>query len=97
VAAPVVEELVFRALAQRLLNRVTGSPVFSIVLASLAFTATHSPWTTQPPVFVLSLFLGWLYFRSGTILAPMLMHAIFNGVMFTLFLLTSGSPAVPTP
>ena len=97
VAAPVVEELVFRGLLQRLLQRLTGHAALAIILTSLAFMATHSPWTTQPPIFLLSLFLGFLYFRSGTILAPMLMHALFNAMQFVLFLTFSGGVPAPAP
>lgn len=83
--APVVEEIFFRGVVQRLAHQITTSPAAAIVLASLAFAATHSPWTTQPSIFVLSLFLGWLYFRSGSILVPILMHAIFNAIQFIFF------------
>ncbi len=93
IAAPLVEELVFRGLIQRLMHRLTGSGVLAIVVASVVFTAIHSPWTTWPPIFVLSMFLGWAYFRSGSILVPMLMHAIFNGLQFVLFMLVSGGSA----
>ena len=95
VAAPLVEELVFRGILQRLLKRATGNAILAIIVTSLAFMSTHSPWTTQPSIFLLSLFLGWLYFRSGTILAPILMHALFNAMQFVLFL--SLSSGVPTP
>lgn len=94
IAAPVGEELVFRGVLQRLVHRLSGNPLLSVVAASVAFAAIHSPWTTQPSVFVLSLFLGWAYFRSGSILVPMLMHATFNLMQFVFFIyvvLPSGS------
>ena len=95
VAAPLVEELVFRGVLQRLVQRATGNATLAIIVTSLAFMSTHSPWTTQPSIFLLSLFIGWLYFRSGTILAPILMHALFNAMQFVLFLSFSGG--VPAP
>lgn len=95
VAAPLVEELFFRGLLQRLVHRLTGLPVLAIVVASLAFMAIHSPWTTQPSIFVLSVFLGWVYFRSGSILAPIAMHALFNAIQFALFFTLFPQESVP--
>lgn len=91
VAAPLAEELVFRGLLQRVLQQALGLPVVAIVLTSLAFASIHQPWTLQPPVFVLSLVLGWAYFRSGSIVVPMVAHAVFNATQFGLFAATSGN------
>lgn len=85
VGAPVAEELVFRGLLQRLVHRVSGNVILAVVVGSVAFALTHQPWTTQPPVFVLSLFLGWIFFRSGSLLTAMYMHAIFNLMQFAYF------------
>lgn len=95
VAAPIVEELFFRGILQRLVERMTGRAVFAIVAASLLFMAIHDPWTTRPPIFVLSMFLGWLYFRTGSILAPIAMHALFNALQFALFFAIAPEHSVP--
>jgi membrane protease YdiL (CAAX protease family) len=87
VGAPLIEELVFRGLLQRLLVRLLKSPAVAIVLTSLAFAAIHQPWPLRPPIFVLSLALGWVYFRRGNLALPMLIHAIFNLLQFGLFML----------
>jgi hypothetical protein len=73
------------------LQQALGMPAVAIVLASLAFASIHQPWTLQPPVFVLSLVLGWAYFRSGSIVVPMVAHAVFNATQFGLFAATSGN------
>jgi len=88
IGAPVMEELFFRGLLQRLFHRLTRQPVIPIVLASAAFMAIHSPWAVWPPIFVLSLVLGWVYYRTGSVLTPIIMHALFNGMQFVVFILT---------
>lgn len=80
VTAPIAEEIVFRGLLQRLIQSFTRSPAAAIVLSSLAFALVHEPWTLRPGVFVLSLFLGLAYFRTGSLLVPCLAHALFNAV-----------------
>lgn len=87
VAAPIAEEIVFRGLLQRMIQSLTGRPLVAIVLASLAFAMVHEPWTIQPGVFVLSLFLGLAYFRTGSLLVPIFAHALFNATQLILFML----------
>jgi membrane protease YdiL (CAAX protease family) len=60
----------------------------AIVLASALFAWVHEPWS-RPPIFVLSVCLGWSYERTGNLWAPVAVHAVFNSVS-TLFFLTLG-------
>lgn len=81
VLAPLCEEVYFRGLMQSLLRQYL--PAWpAVVVASLVFALTHSPqWQDMPALFVLALALGYNYERCGRLLAPVLMHAIFNLVM----------------
>jgi membrane protease YdiL (CAAX protease family) len=88
ITAPLAEELVFRGILQRLLQQLLMLPWLAILLTSLAFAAMHQPWTLRPPIFLLSLVLGWAYFRTGNILVPLVAHAVFNAVEFALFMVT---------
>ena len=88
ILAPLTEELIFRGLLQRFIYKLTGLPSLSIIVASLAFAATHQPWAIQPPIFVLAVILGWTYFRTGNLLLVVLIHAIFNFLQIGLFSLT---------
>ena len=101
VVAPLAEELMFRGHLQTLLRRALARPSTggrgvsplgtwgAIVVASAMFAAVHPTWT-WPPIFVLSLCLGWLYERTGNLWAPIALHAAFNAVSTLIFLTWGG-------
>lgn len=57
----------------------------AILLASLLFAGVHQPWTA-PPIFCLSVCFGLAYERTGNLWTSVTMHAMFNGVMTTIYL-----------
>jgi membrane protease YdiL (CAAX protease family) len=58
------------------------------ILASLIFAGVHFPqWPAPVPIFFLSLALGVLYQRTGSLAAPITLHAMFNGVSTVLMFL----------
>ena len=65
------------------------SPILTglaIVLTSLFFAALHAPqWPAPIALFLLSLGLGVVYLRTGSLLATICMHAIFNGISILTF------------
>jgi uncharacterized protein len=77
VAAPVVEEFVFRGVMYR---SFAGhiSPGWANVVQAALFSALHMNPRAAVLLFVLGLVLGTLTRRSGGLLAPMIMHATFN-------------------
>ncbi|HXD88133.1 MAG TPA: CPBP family intramembrane glutamic endopeptidase [Urbifossiella sp.] len=53
----------------------------AIYASAACFAAVHmSVWPTPIPLFVLGLGLGWLAFRTRGILAPAIVHGLFNAV-----------------
>ena len=60
----------------------------AIIITSLAFAAVHGELAFVPPLFLLSLGLGYLYERTGNLWAPIAMHALFNGTQIVVFLVT---------
>ncbi|HEV3167682.1 MAG TPA: CPBP family intramembrane glutamic endopeptidase [Isosphaeraceae bacterium] len=59
------------------------------LVTSMLFAAVHLPqWPAPVAIFALSMVLGVLYQRTGSIVGPIVLHALFNG-MSTLMLFTS--------
>jgi membrane protease YdiL (CAAX protease family) len=55
-----------------------GGPIYA---TSLFFAAMHSSdWPTPIPLFVLGAGLGWIAWRTQGLVAPIVAHALFNGV-----------------
>ncbi len=75
--APWVEELMFRVILQRTLLK-GGSPSFSILLTALAFCAIHPSWQDAVGLAPLALVLGVTYHRTGSFLAVVVIHMLFN-------------------
>jgi membrane protease YdiL (CAAX protease family) len=59
------------------------------VLTSALFAGVHAPWT-WPPIFLLSLCLGWAYEQSGNLWASVAVHAAFNTISTIIFLTLGG-------
>jgi len=63
--------------ARRRQSRTEGA----IYVSAALFAIVHSNvWPTPIPLFVLGLGLGWLAFRTRGILAPIIVHGLFNAV-----------------
>ncbi|WP_428939697.1 lysostaphin resistance A-like protein [Fontivita pretiosa] len=82
--APAFEEIFFRGHLQTAtlytLFRRPDMPVArwtAVLLSSLVFASVHE-WWTRPPIFFLSLCLGYAYERTGNLWVPILIHAAFN-------------------
>lgn len=79
ILAPIVEELVFRGAIMGHLLKTGKSPVFAIVVSSLVFGIVHGNLEQAPFAFILGLALGWVYYRTGSLLPSIFMHFINNG------------------
>ena len=77
IAAPVLEEILFRGiLLDRLLKRY--SPLKSILVSSFLFGIVHlNPWQFVTG-FVIGIFAGWVYYRTSSLLAAIIIHASAN-------------------
>ena len=78
-AAPLCEEFIFRGLLQGGLRR--SLPAWQAIAFSAALFAIVHPPLSMLPVLVLGLCAGWAYERSGTLAAPMLVHAGYNAAI----------------
>lgn len=88
IMAPIVEELLFRGAIQGHLMRKWKNPAWAIVVSSLVFGLVHGNWIQAPFAFLVGLSLGWMYYRSGSLIPGILMHFINNGTAVLGFLLS---------
>jgi membrane protease YdiL (CAAX protease family) len=84
VMAPLVEETLFRGVLFQALRRRLGLWPGAL-LSALVFTVIHVEIVFSQPValaglFSLGVFLAWAFHRTGSLLVPILGHAVFNGV-----------------
>jgi membrane protease YdiL (CAAX protease family) len=94
--APLFEEVIYRGLVQSALLEHFGIEARWLVIltSALLFGAVHAgpaAWHVLPGLVVLGVLLGWLYERTGSLLAPVLVHFGFNLVNVALALLLTGA------
>jgi len=66
----------------------------AIYATALLFGSIHSNWPTPIALFILGLGLGWLASRTQSLVGPVLLHMLFNGVAcLTLLAVTQEAPA----
>lgn len=74
--AAIGEEVVFRGILQRsLLGWMNGWQ--AILVTSVLFSLLHTFWR-MAPILMVSLFLGWLYFRTGSLVPSIVAHLTIN-------------------
>jgi membrane protease YdiL (CAAX protease family) len=59
----------------------------AIAITSIFFAMVHGELWMMPPLFFLSLCLGYVYERTGNLWVSILLHAAFNALNITIFLL----------
>ena len=101
IAAPILEEWVFRMGLFRLFRWLWGKvvspglpepdgraafPLFPALSSGAIFAAVHFHAATFVPLWFLGVAFAWLYWKSGTIRSPMLCHFLFNAINLALCL-----------
>ncbi len=86
IGAPIAEELFYRGFLQNLLVRWWGARA-GILVATVLFTLAHMDATRFPSVFAIGLLLAFVYHRTGSLWASILVHALNNGLATIPFLL----------
>jgi membrane protease YdiL (CAAX protease family) len=87
IAAPLFEEILFRGFLLPSLTRYlpVGSSIF---VSALLFGVAHLSLSEIVPLTTLGIILGIVYSRSRNLLAPMLLHGLWNGgTLFSLYIL----------
>jgi membrane protease YdiL (CAAX protease family) len=77
--APVVEEIFFRGIIQSMLRQQIGRPWIAVIITATVFGLMHLavPYSV-PPLIFFGITAGYLYERTGRLLAPIVFHMLFN-------------------
>lgn len=79
VVTPLGEELLFRGLVQSVFHR--NMPVSAaLILSGAVFGAAHAALFLMPALTVLGIMLGFVFYRTGNLAYPLMIHAGFNFV-----------------
>lgn len=81
IAAPLAEEGLFRGFMYRGLAASRVGVIGAVLIPTLIWTVMHQQYDAFYLfyVFVLGIIFSWLRWRTGTIVAPMIIHAVING------------------
>jgi hypothetical protein len=80
VIVPFFEEMLFRGMFQSMIRAYTGKVWVAVILCSAIFTTVHPDFSHWAGLFILSLGLGYVYERTGSLWTSIFMHSLFNAV-----------------
>lgn len=83
--APLAEEMVFRGAILRSLLRWKQNPWVGIVISALLFAVIHMNPAQMPHAFLIGLLLGWMYWRTDSIVPGVVYHWVNNTVAYILY------------
>jgi len=78
IAAPICEEIIFRGLIMRWLLRMGIAPWMAIIGTALLFACGHLDPSNLENYFLSGLILGYLAYRTRSLIPAMIWHALFN-------------------
>tara|TARA_Y100000768_G_C23844299_1_gene617696 strand:+ start:20 stop:811 length:792 start_codon:yes stop_codon:yes gene_type:complete len=84
IVAPIGEEIVFRGFLQKFLEKFWGDITRAVLVTSLFFAMIHfNPfWTIQ--IYMLGVILGFLSWKTNSVIPSILLHIVNNGSAFIL-------------
>lgn len=81
---PFVEETVFRGAILKSLLGSFSRPWVAILISAVIFAVIHLNPAQMPHAFLIGLLLGWMYYRTGSILPGVAVHWVNNTVVYVL-------------
>lgn len=79
IVAPLAEEVIFRGYLYPVAKKFGGASA-GLMVTSLLFAFLHGHAPSIPALTMLAVCLGLAYEKTGSLLVPMIMHAVFNAV-----------------
>lgn len=83
--APLAEELVFRGAILRALLQWKRNPWIGIVISALLFALIHMNPVQMPHAFLIGILLGWMYYRTSSIIPGIVYHWVNNTVAYVMY------------
>ena len=85
--APFVEELVFRGAILRALLGSFSRHWAAIAISAAIFALVHANPVQMPHALLVGLLLGWMYYRTGSILPGVAVHWVNNTAAYVVYML----------
>ncbi len=83
--APLAEEMVFRGAVLRSLLCWMKNPWIGIVISAVLFAVIHMNPAQMPHAFLIGLLLGWMYYRTDSIVPGVVYHWVNNTVAYVMY------------
>ena len=90
ILAPIVEELFFRGVVERILLKLKTSPWVGIIASAMLFTMIHEFPYQAIGAFIGGVIYGWVYYKTKSIYLTFSMHAVNNIIAFIGIFLDDG-------
>jgi uncharacterized protein len=91
------EELVFRGILQRILQKLFHNGHIAVWLTAIIFSTVHLQFFGFVPRFILGLVFGYLFFLTGNLWLPVAAHFVNNAVPVIVFYLQGGTGSESQP
>lgn len=91
IAAPLLEEVVFRGAILRGLLKIFKAPWLPLVISSVLFGVSHLNEAQMFSATLWGLVIGWVYYRTQSLLPCVVMHVVNNSLATLLELILSDS------
>ena len=83
--APLVEEVVFRGAILRVLLEGSSRHWVPIAISAVLFALVHANPAQMPHAFCIGLLLGWMYYRTGSIIPGIMLHWVNNTLSYVVY------------
>ena len=84
---PFAEEVAFRGAVLRSLLGSFRNHWAAIAISAVFFAVVHGNPVQMPHAFLVGLLLGWMYYRTGSILPGVVLHWVNNTVVYVVYTL----------
>ena len=97
ILAPIAEEMVFRGAILRRLLSCVPNPWFAVAVSAALFGAVHGNVPQFVHAMLVGMLLGWLYWRTGSILPGLVVHWVNNSLALLISAIVPGSVDATLP